>query len=78
MMRKFIELFSVNDPGWGNSHPGSGSKDAKDGQANEQAPKTEPGNPGADKPVETQPKKETSFLGSIFGSNDKTATPVAK
>jgi hypothetical protein len=28
--------------------------------------------------VETQPKKETSFLGSIFGSNDKTATPVAK
>ncbi len=56
MMRKFLELFSVNDPGWGNSHPGSGSKDAKDGQANEQAPKTEPGNPGADKPVEAQPK----------------------
>ena len=56
MMRKFLELFSVNDPGWGNSHPGGGSKDAKDGQANEQAPKTEPGNPGADKPVETQPK----------------------
>ena len=55
-MRKFLELFSVNDPGWGNSHPGSGSKDAKDGQANEQAPKTEPGNPGADKPVEAQPK----------------------
>jgi membrane protease subunit HflK len=56
MMRKFLELFSVNDPGWGNSHPGNGSKDAKDGQANEQAPKTEPGNPGADKPVEAQPK----------------------
>jgi membrane protease subunit HflK len=56
MMRKFLELFSVNDPGWGNSHPGGGSKDAKDGQANEQAPKTEPGNPGADKPVEAQPK----------------------
>jgi len=55
-MRKFLELFSVNDPGWGNSHPGGGSKDAKDGQANEQAPKTEPGNPGADKPVEAQPK----------------------
>jgi membrane protease subunit HflK len=53
MMRKFLELFAVNDPGWGNSHPGSG---AKDGQANEQAPKTEPGNPGADKPVEAQPK----------------------
>jgi membrane protease subunit HflK len=56
MMRKFIELFSVNDPGWGNSHPGSGSKDAKDGQANDPAPKTEPGNPEADKPVEVQPK----------------------
>jgi membrane protease subunit HflK len=56
MMRKFIELFSVNDPGWGNSHPGSGSKDAKDGQANDQAPKTEPGNPDADKPVEVQPR----------------------
>ena len=55
-MRKFLELFSVNDPGWGNSHPGNGSKDAKDGQANEQAPKTEPGNPGADKPAEAQPK----------------------
>lgn len=27
---------------------------------------------------ETQPQKETSFFGSIFGSNDKTATPVAK
>jgi membrane protease subunit HflK len=56
MMRKFLELFSVNDPGWGNSHPGSGAKDAKEGQTNDQAPKTEPGNPGADKPVEAQPK----------------------
>ncbi len=41
MMRKFIGLFSVNDPGWGNSH-NSGSKDAKDGQGNEQAPKVDP------------------------------------
>jgi len=56
MMRKFLELFSVNDPGWGNSHPGNGSKDAKDGQGDSQAPKTEPGNPDADKPVEVQPK----------------------
>ena len=28
--------------------------------------------------VETQPQKETSFLGSIFGTNEKPATPVAK
>ena len=56
MTRKFLELFSVNDPGWGNSHSGNGSKDAKDGQGSDQAPKTEPGNPEADKPVETQPK----------------------
>ncbi|MBU3620881.1 FtsH protease activity modulator HflK [Polynucleobacter sp. CS-Odin-A6] len=56
MMRKFLEMFSVNDPGWGNSHPGNGSKNAKDGQENDQAPKTEPGNPDADKPVEAQPK----------------------
>ncbi|CAM3838132.1 FtsH protease activity modulator HflK [Polynucleobacter arcticus] len=55
MTRKFLELFSVNDPGWGNSHPGKDSKDAKDGQ-DPQAPKTEPGNPDADKPVEVQPK----------------------
>ncbi len=41
MMRKFLDLFSVNDPGWGNSH-NNGSKDAKDGQGNEQAPKVEP------------------------------------
>jgi membrane protease subunit HflK len=56
MMRKFLELFSVNDPGWGNSHPGSGSKDAKDGQGSGQAPQAEPNNPGAEKPVEVQPK----------------------
>ena len=41
MMRKFLELFSVKDPGWGNSANG-GSQDAKDGQAGEQAPKVDP------------------------------------
>ena len=41
MTRKFSDLFSVNDPGWGNSSNG-GSKDAKDGQGNEQAPKVDP------------------------------------
>ncbi len=51
MMRKFLGLFSVNDPGWGNSH-NSGSKDAKDGQGNDQAPKVEP---DTNKPEETQP-----------------------
>ena len=56
MTRKFLEFFSINDPGWGNSHPGNGSKDAKDGQSGEQAPKVEPGNSEADKPVEVQPK----------------------
>jgi membrane protease subunit HflK len=56
MMRKFLEMFSVNDPGWGNSHSGNGSKDAKDGQGNDQAPKVVPGNSGGDKPVEVQPK----------------------
>ena len=54
MTRKFLDLFSVNDPGWGNSSPGNGGKDAKDGQGSEQAPKVEPGS--VDKPVETQPK----------------------
>lgn len=55
-MRKFLELFSVNDPGWGNSHPGSGSKDAKDGQAGSQTSPTDSNNPEAEKPVEVQPK----------------------
>ena len=54
MTRKFLGLFSVNDPGWGNSHNSSGSKDAKDGQGNEQAPKADPEN----KPVETQPSSQ--------------------
>jgi len=55
-MRKFLELFSVNDPGWGNSQPASGSKDAKDGQGGDQAPQSNPSSPEADKPVEAQPK----------------------
>jgi membrane protease subunit HflK len=57
-MRKFLELFSVNDPGWGNSQPGTGSKDAKEGQGSDQAPKVDPANPGSDKPVETQPQNQ--------------------
>ena len=55
MMRKFLDLFSVNDPGWGNSHNSGGSKDAKDGQGNEQAPKADP---ETNKPVETQPTNQ--------------------
>ena len=59
MMRKFLDLFSVNDPGWGNSH-NSGSKDAKDGQGNEQTPKVDPENKPTDQPNNpptSQPKK---------------------
>ena len=41
MTRKFFGLFSVNDPGWGNNSNTGGSKDAKDGQGNEQAPKVD-------------------------------------
>jgi len=52
-MRKFLELFSVNDPGWGNSAPGNGSKDAKEGSGSDQAPKVDPANSGSDKPVQT-------------------------
>ena len=55
MMRKFLDLFSVNDPGWGNSHNSGGSKDAKDGQGNEQAPKADP---ETNKPVDTQPTNQ--------------------
>ena len=51
MTRKFLDLFSVNDPGWGNSHNSGGSKDAKDGQGSDQAPKAEPEN----KPVDAKP-----------------------
>ena len=56
MTRKFLDLFSVNDPGWGNSHNSGGSKDAKDGQGSDQAPKADPEN----KPVETQPTNSPS------------------
>ena len=56
MMRKFLDLFSVNDPGWGNSHNAGGSKDAKDGQGGDQAPKADPEN----KPGETQPTNQPS------------------
>ncbi|WP_128113379.1 FtsH protease activity modulator HflK [Polynucleobacter necessarius] len=54
MMRKFLGLFSVNDPGWGNSHNTVGSKDAKDGQGNEQAPKVD----SDTKPTETPPTSQ--------------------
>ena len=53
MTRKFLDLFSVNDPGWGNSHNGNGSKDAKDGQGSDQAPKVDPGN--GNQPADAQP-----------------------
>ncbi|WP_370622939.1 FtsH protease activity modulator HflK [Polynucleobacter sp. MWH-Berg-3C6] len=56
-MRKFLGLFSVNDPGWGNSH-NSGSKDAKDGQGSDQAPKVEPDtNKPSDTPTTNSPNK---------------------
>lgn len=57
MMRKFTGLFSVNDPGWGNSHNSGGSKDAKDGQGSDQAPKTDPNN---NQPVDAQPNNPPS------------------
>jgi membrane protease subunit HflK len=59
MMRKFQNLFSVNDPGWGNSH-NSGSKDAKDGQGSDQTPKVDP---DPNKPVETAPKNSPTKQG---------------
>ncbi len=52
MTRKFLGLFSVNDPGWGNSHNSGGSKDAKDGQGGDQVPKADP---ETNQPVETRP-----------------------
>ena len=52
MTRKFLDLFSVNDPGWGNSHNSGGSKDAKDGQAEGQAPKADP---ETNQPVDAKP-----------------------
>ena len=58
-MRKFLGLFSVNDPNWGNSANG-GSKDAKDGQGSDQAPKVDPEqtNKPADKPTGQQTKPD--------------------
>ena len=50
MTRKFLDLFSVNDPGWGNSHNSGGSKDVKDGQGSDQASKAEPENKPTDTP----------------------------
>jgi modulator of FtsH protease HflK len=58
MMRKFLDLFSVNDPGWGNSHNAGGSKDAKDGQGTDQTPKGDPGN--GNQPIETPPNNPTT------------------
>ena len=55
MTRKFLDLFSVNDPGWGNSHNTNGSKDAKDGQGDVQAPKADP---ETNKPAETSPTNQ--------------------
>jgi len=59
MMRKFLGLFSVNDPNWGNSANG-GSKDAKDGQGSDQAPKVDPEqtNKPVDKPTGQQTKPD--------------------
>lgn len=58
-MRKFLGLFSVNDPNWGNSANG-GSKDAKDGQGSDQAPKVDPEqtNKPVDKPTGQQTKPD--------------------
>jgi modulator of FtsH protease HflK len=56
MTRKFTDLFSVNDPGWGNSQNAGGTKDAKDGQGSDQAPKMDPDN--GNKPVDPQPTNQ--------------------
>jgi len=67
MMRKFLDLFSVNDPGWGNSH-NTGSKDAKDGQGSDQTPKADP---DTNKPVPgNQPNNSPS--------NPSVTPPTAK
>ena len=57
MTRKFLDLFSVNDPGWGNSHNAGGSKDAKDGQGSDQTPKADP---ETNKPVDVRPNQPTT------------------
>jgi modulator of FtsH protease HflK len=87
MMRKFLGLFSVNDPNWGNSSNG-GSKDAKDGQGNDQAPKVDPEqtNTPADKPIGQQAKPDgppdldelwrdfNDRIAGIFGGKKKPGT----
>ena len=67
MTRKFLDLFSVNDPGWGNSHNTGGSKDAKDGQGSDQTPKADP---DTNKPVEVQPNQPTNPVNKPDGPPD--------
>ena len=50
-MRKFLEIFSVNDPGWGNGHQSDGSKDAKGSDSQN------PGKGEADAPNPTSENK---------------------
>jgi membrane protease subunit HflK len=63
-MRKFLELFSVNDPGWGNSHSDKGTKDTKAEQGGDQTPPADQNKPEADKPVEVQPNNQPAKPGS--------------
>ncbi len=91
MMRKFLGLFSVNDPGWGNSH-NSGSKDAKDGQGSDQAPKVEPDtNKPSDTPPTNSPNKPSGppdldelwrdfndRIAGIFGGQKKPGAGTSK
>ena len=93
MTRKFLDLFAINDPGWGNSH-NTGSKDAKDGQGGDQSPKVDP---DTNKPVETQPSNQppaakpdgppdldelwrdfNDRLAGIFGGKKKPGATVTK
>ena len=55
MMLKLRNIFSVNDPGWGNSHNGKDSKDAPGEQAGDQ-PTVDPVAPEA--PIETAPDRQ--------------------
>ena len=55
MTLKLRNIFSVNDPGWGNSHNGKDSKDSAGDQPAE-SPNTEPVNP--DVPVEAAPDRQ--------------------
>jgi len=61
MTRKFLGLFSVNEPERGNNNPTNGSKDAKDEQGSVQAPKVgsdhSDHSDNSDKPGENQPNK---------------------